>query len=62
MARSIVLTALLTGAFCAVFAVLVEVVTDLFGVWQLMLVSFLSGSLGSLFAQTVLGRWREGRK
>jgi hypothetical protein len=62
VARSIVLTALLTGAFCAVFAVLVEVVTDLFGVWQLMLVSFLSGSLGSLFAQTVLGRWREGRK
>jgi hypothetical protein len=61
VARSIALTALLTGAFCAVFAVVVEFVTDLFGVWQLMLVSFLSGSLGSLLAQTVLGQRREGR-
>ena len=59
MIRPIVLTAVLTGAFCAVFAVFVELVTDLFGLWQLMLVSFISGALGSLFAQTVLGRWKE---
>ena len=59
MIRPIVLTAVLTGAFCGVFAVFVELVTDLFGLWQLMLVSFISGALGSLFAQTVLGRWKE---
>ena len=62
MGRTILLTAALTGAFCAVFALAVEWITDLFGLWQLALVSFVSGSLGSLFAQTVLGRWREGRK
>ena len=59
MARAILLTAALTGVFCAGFAVVVDLITDLFGLWQLMLVSFISGSLGSLFAQTILGRWKE---
>jgi len=59
MIRPVFLTAALTGAFCAVFAVVVEVVTDLFGLWQLVLASFLSGALGSLFAQTVIRAWRK---
>lgn len=59
MIRSIALTATLTGVFCAGFAAVVETVTELFGLWQLMLVSFASGTLGSLFAQTVVGKWRK---
>ncbi|MEL6169463.1 MAG: hypothetical protein AAFR35_12290 [Pseudomonadota bacterium] len=56
--RAVLLTAALTGVFCAVFAVVVDIVTDLFGLWQLMAASFLSGTLGSLVAQTVVRRWR----
>ena len=58
MAKTIAITSVLTGLFCAVFAFVVETVTELFGLWQLLLVSFISGSLGSLFAQTVVGHWR----
>jgi len=59
MIRPVALTAVLTGAFCAAFALAVEVVTDVFGLWRLVLVSFLSGALGSLFAQTVVRTWRK---
>jgi hypothetical protein len=59
MLRTVLLTAALTGAFCSVFAVAVDLITDLFALWQLMLVSFVSGALGSLFAQTVMGRTRD---
>lgn len=58
MIRTVLLTALLTGAFCSVFAVVVDLITNLFSLWQLMLVSFCSGALGSLFAQTVIARFR----
>ena len=58
MARSILLTAALTGTFCAGFAVFIDWATDMLGQNQIIAVSFLSGSLGSLFAQTVLGRWK----
>ena len=62
MSRTVLVTAALTGAFCALFALVVEAVTDIFGLWQLIVASFASGSLGSLFAQTALGRWNAGRK
>ncbi len=62
MWRPIVLTAALTGAFCAVFAVAIDFLTDMLESRQVITVSFASGFLGSLFAQTVLGRWRDGRK
>lgn len=58
MLRTIVSTAVLTGAFCAVFAVGIDWLTDMLQRNQVIAVSFMSGFLGSLFAQTVLGRWR----
>ena len=62
MWRAIVLTAMLTGIFCAVFAVGIDWATDMLERQQVIVVSFVSGFLGSLFAQTVLGRWRERYK
>jgi RsiW-degrading membrane proteinase PrsW (M82 family) len=62
MTRTVLLTAALTGTFCALFALVVEAMTDIFRLWQLILASFVSGSLGSLFAQTALGRWNAGRR
>ena len=64
MIRPILLSAFLTGAFCAVFAAVSMLVTHslmltTFGVAG---VSFVSGFLGSLFAGTVLGRGRETRR
>ncbi len=61
MARSILMTAALTGTFCAGFAVFIDWATDMLAQNQVILISFVSGSLGSLFAQTVLGRWRGER-
>ena len=61
MPRPILLTAALTGAFCAVFAVGIDYLTDMLERNQVIGVSFVSGFLGSLFAQTVLGRWRSDK-
>jgi predicted neutral ceramidase superfamily lipid hydrolase len=59
MTRSILLSALLTGLFCAVFAAVSMVVTKSLMLTTLGVsgVSFLSGFLGSVFAGTVLGRF-----
>ena len=62
MLRPILTSAVLTGVFCAVFAVGIDWATDMLERNQVIGVSFVSGFLGSLFAQTVLGRWREKRK
>ncbi|NNE81016.1 MAG: hypothetical protein HKN18_12175 [Silicimonas sp.] len=59
MIRQIVLTAALTGVFCSGFAVFIDWATDMLMQNQIILISFASGFFGSLFAQTVLGRWRE---
>lgn len=56
--RQILLTALLTGIFCAAFAVFVDWATEMLMQSQIVAISFVSGFLGSLFAQAVLGRWR----
>jgi hypothetical protein len=61
MLRPILLTAVLTGVFCAGFAVGIDFLTDMLERGSLIGISFLSGFLGSIFAQTVLGRWRESR-
>ena len=61
MIRPLLLTACLTGLFCAGFAVFVDYATDMLMRNQVIAVSFVSGFLGSVFAQTVLGRGR-GRK
>ncbi len=59
--RSVLMTAFLTGVFCAVFALFIDWATDMLMRNQVIAISFLSVSLGSLFAQTVLGRWRGGK-
>ncbi len=59
MLRPILISAALTGLFCSGFTVLVDIATDMLMRQQLLLISFASGFLGSLFAQTVLGRWEK---
>ena len=58
MLRPILMTAVMTGVFCAGFAVFIDWATDMLEQGQVIGLSFVSGFLGSLFAQTVLGRWR----
>lgn len=62
MTRSILFTAFLTGIFCSVFAVFIDWATDMLMQNQIIALSFASGFLGSIFAQTVLGKWREKSK
>ncbi len=59
MIRPILLSAVLTGVFCGAFALAIDVVTDMLDRTNVLLVSFASGFLGSLFAQTVMGKWRQ---
>lgn len=59
MIRPILISAVLTGVFCSGFAVIIDLATDMLERQQLILVSFASGFLGSLFAQTVLSRWKK---
>ena len=61
MIRTVLLTATLTGAFCGLFAVGIDWATDMLDRTHVIVISFISGFLGSLFAQTVLSRWREKR-
>ncbi len=50
MVKQIIITAVMTGAFCSVFAVGIDWVTDMLDRQQVIVVSFTSGFLGSLFA------------
>lgn len=54
----VLLTSVLTGVVCAVFAAVIDVVTDALSMATLIGLAFMSGFLGSLFAQIVLGRTR----
>ena len=56
MVQNLFIPALLTGFFCAVFAVGIDYVTDMLERNQIILFSFTSGFLGSLFARLVLGK------
>ena len=58
MIRPIFLSALLTGIFCACFAVGVDWLTDMLQRGQVAGISFASGFLGSLFASLVMFRGR----
>ena len=49
-------TSVLTGVFCAVFAVVVNAVPEALSLWAVIGVAFASGFCGSLFAQFVLRR------
>ncbi|NNF23985.1 MAG: hypothetical protein HKN63_04175 [Rhodobacteraceae bacterium] len=52
--KPVLTSALLTGAFCAGFAVVIEQATDMLATGSVILFAALSGFLGSLFAQLVL--------
>ncbi len=52
----ILLLALTTGAFCAVFAMFVATVTTALQLWQVACIGGISGFLGSLLASLVWGR------
>ena len=56
--KTLVLSACLTGLFCAGFAMVIDYATDMLQRNQVLVVSFISGFLGSIFAQTVLRGWR----
>ena len=53
MIRPLLFTAILTGVFCSGFAVFMLEQGQIIGI------SFVSGFLGSLFAQTVLRQWKD---
>jgi len=56
--RAFIVPALLTGGFCSVFAVTVDMIMDLVSAWHVAVLGGVSGFLGSIFARTVL----RGRK
>ena len=56
MTRAALFAALVTGAFCSVFALGVTLTTSLLEYWQVMAVGGVSGFCGSLFARLTLGR------
>jgi uncharacterized membrane protein len=56
MSRVVLVAALTTGVFCAVFASVVDAVTDALSMWQVAIAGGISGFLGSLFASLVLGK------
>lgn len=57
MMRALIFPAILTGVFCAGFAVAIDTLTDMLARNQVIVVSFISGFLGSVFAKLVLG-WK----
>ena len=62
MLRRILTIAMLTGAFCSGFAIAIDMLTDMLDRTNIIVASFFSGFFGSLFAQTILGRWKEKLK
>lgn len=58
MIRPLLLTACLTGLFCAGFASFIDYATDMLDRTSVLVISFISGFLGSIFAQTVLRGWK----
>ena len=56
--RAFILPAVLTGAFCGAFALGIDFLTDMLERQQVLIVSFISGFGGSIFASLVL---RKGR-
>lgn len=56
MLGPVLTTSVLTGVFCAVFAIGVDTVFSALPMIAGIALAFVSGFLGSLFAQLVLGR------
>ena len=53
------ISAVLTGVFCAGFALVIDAVVSMVSTYQVAILASLSGFLGSIFAQTVLRNWRK---
>ena len=51
-----VMTAVLTGVFCAGFALFIDAIVSMASTGQVALLASISGFLGSIFAQIVLRR------
>ncbi len=56
MARLVLTTSVMTGVFCALFSVVVGIVAEALSMPTLIVLSFVSGFLGSLIAQIVMKR------
>ena len=61
MIKSLLVSAGLTGVFCAGFAGVIDLSTNMLETQSVIMLAFISGFLGSIFSQTVLRNWR-GRK
>ena len=56
MTSRVLISALLTGVFCAGFALGVDAVTEMVETWQVAVIAMISGFCGSLFAHFSLHR------
>lgn len=56
MTKMVLMSALMTGVFCAGFAAVVDAITEALTMWQVIGIAMVSGFCGSLFASFVLGR------
>ena len=54
----VLLTSVMTGVFCAVCAIVVDLITNALEMWMVIAVAFVSGFTGSLLAQLLLKRER----
>lgn len=54
MVRMILATAVVTGVFCAIFAIVVDAVTDALPMLAAIGLAFVSGFLGSLVGQALM--------
>ncbi|MEM9395445.1 MAG: hypothetical protein AAGA38_16410 [Pseudomonadota bacterium] len=54
--KPVLLTASVAGVFCALFALTVDAITDALSMAQALMLAGLSGFLGSLVGQLVIGR------
>ena len=57
--RAVLLTSVTTGVFCAIFAVVVDMVTDALNMGAVIALAFVSGFLGSLFGHIVVKKQRQ---
>ena len=59
MLRWLFLPAVLTGVFCAAFTLAIDLATDMIARNLVVVLSFISGFCGSIFARLVLGKGQD---
>ncbi len=59
MVRSFLIPALLTGAFCAGFALAIDTIVSMVSTWAVAGLAATSGFFGSIFSRAVLGKRRD---